>query len=168
MTVQSHHVHRPWAVAAFLAGAVLALTTFWSVGAHYFDWFNLQLGSATITAVGYTYFLVFWALFGSLAAVLFGCAFAILADADWAQETYEQLCATPDRHLILAFSAIAFAIPALIRWRLLQGVDLTDDESVYRFSSELLLSGRLYASSPPMKLFFDHVFMINDGKFYSQ
>jgi hypothetical protein len=168
MTVKNHDVPRPWAVAAFLAGAVLALTIFWSVGAHYLDWFSLQLGSPTITAIGYTYFLVFWALFGSIAAVLFGCAFSILVDADWVQETYEQLRATPDRHLILAFSAIAFAIPALIHWRLMQGVDLTDDESVYRFSSELLLNGRLYASSPPMKLFFDHVFMINDGKFYSQ
>ncbi|MGB8223837.1 MAG: hypothetical protein WCF10_14715 [Polyangiales bacterium] len=168
MTVQSQHSPRPWTGAACIAGAVLALTVFWSIGAEYLDWFNLQLGSTTIMAAGYTYFLVFWVLLGSIAAVLFGCAFAMIADADWARETYQQLRATPDRHLIVAFSAIAFVLPALIRWRLLEGADLTDDESVYRFSSELLLSGRLYAKSPPMKLFFDHVFMINDGKFYSQ
>lgn len=168
MTIAPRHARRPWAAAALLAGAILALSIFWSVGAHYLDWYRLRLGSTTIMTGAHTYFLVFWGLFGSIAAVLFGCTFATLADGEWAQETYEQLRATPDRHLILAFSAIAFAIPALIHSRLLLGADLTDDESVYRFSSELLLSGRLYADSPPMKLFFDHVFMINDGKFYSQ
>jgi hypothetical protein len=151
-----------------MAGAILALSIFWSIGAHNMDWYQLRLGTTTMMSTSYTYFLLFWALFGSIAAVLFGCAFATLADADWAQETYGQLRATPDRHLILAFSAIAFAVPALIHWRLLQGADLTDDESVYRFSAELLLGGRLYVTSPPMKLFFDHIFMINDGKFYSQ
>jgi hypothetical protein len=151
-----------------VAGAILTLSIFWSIGAHNMDWYQLRLGSTTMMSGSYTYFLLFWALFGSIAAVLFGCAFATLADADWVQETYGQLRATPDRHLILAFSAIAFAVPALIHWRLLQGADLTDDESVYRFSAELLLGGRLYATSPPMKLFFDHSFMINDGKFYSQ
>ena len=168
MSIQSQHAHRLGAVAALLAGAAFVLTIFWSIGAHNLGWFELQLGTATMMASGYTYFLVFWSLFGLITALFFGCAFAMLADSNWAQETYQQLRATPDRHLVLAFSVIAFALPALIHWRLLHGVDLTDDESVYRFSSELLLSGRLYARSPPMKLFFDHVFMINDGKFYSQ
>ncbi len=168
MTARNPSTRGRWAVVAFFAGAVLALTMFWSVGAHYLNWFSLRLGSTTIMATSYTYFLVFWTLFGSIAAVSFGCAFASMADADWAQDTYRQLRATSDRQLILALTAIAFAIPTLIRWQLLQGADLTDDEPVYRFSSELLASGRLYASSPPMKLFFDHVFMINDGKYYSQ
>ncbi len=168
MSIQGGPIGRPWAVAALVAGACLSLSIFWSVGAHNFDWYQLRLGSTTVMAGPYAYFLVFWTLFGSIAAVLFACAFATIAGADWAQETHEQLRATSDLHLILAFSAIAFAIPALIHWQLLLGVDLTDDESVYRFSSELLLSGRLYADSPPMKLFFDHVFMINDGKYYSQ
>jgi len=158
----------PWTVASFLALAVFTLTVFWSVGARYFDWFSLELGSITITSTGYTYFLLYWCILGSIAAVFFAVAFAHLADADWVRNTYAQLRVTPDWHLILAFSAIAFAVPALLYWRLLQGVDLTDDESVYRFSAGLLASGRLYADSPPMKLFFDHVFMINDGKFYSQ
>jgi hypothetical protein len=168
MTPQSSRPRRPWAVAALVAGAILALSIFWSIGAHNMNWYQLRLGATTVMSTSYTYFLVFWALFGSITALLFGCAFARLAEASWAQETYEQLRGTPDRHLILAFSIIAFAVPALIHWRLLQGADLTDDESVYRFSAELLLGGRLYATSPPMKLFFDHVFMINDGKFYSQ
>lgn len=168
MSTRTGGLRRPGAVAALLAGAIVALSIFWSVGAHNLDWYGLGLGSIRVMSGPYTYFLVFWALFGSIAALLFGCAFATVAEANWVQETYKQLRATPDRHLILAFSAIAFVVPALIHWRLLQGADLTDDESVYRFSSELLLSGRLYADSPPMKLFFDHVFMINDGKFYSQ
>ena len=168
MSIHTGPLGRSWAFAALLAGAFLALGIFWSVGAHNFDWYQLRLGSTTIMASPYAYFLLFWTLFGAVAAVLFGCAFDTIADANWARETYQQLRATSDRHLILAFGAMAFAIPALIHWQLLQGADLTDDESVYRFSSELLLSGRLYADSPPMKLFFDHVFMINDGKYYSQ
>lgn len=157
-----------WTVASFLALAVFSLTVFWSAGARYFDWWGLDLGSITITSTGYTYFLLYWGVLGSISAVFFALAFAHLADASWARETYAQLRATPDRHLILAFSAIAFAVPVLLYWQVLQGVDLTDDESVYRFSAALLASGRLYADSPPMKLFFDHVFTINDGKFYSQ
>jgi hypothetical protein len=168
MTAVEGSARRSWATAALAAGGILAMAIFWSIGAHNMNWYQLRLGTVGVMGGPYTYFLVFWALFGSIAALLFGCAFANMADADWAQDTYEQLRATPDRHLILAFGVIAFAIPALIHWRLLQGADLTDDESVYRFSAELLLSGRLYATSPPMKLFFDHVFMINDGKFYSQ
>ncbi len=168
MSSPGQRAQGPWTVASFIALAVLALTIFWSIGARYLDWFSLELGSITIMSTGYTYFLLFWCLFGSIAAVFFALAFAHLADAPWARETYAQLRATPDRHLMLAFSAIAFAVPVLLYWRLLQGVDLTDDESVYRFSAELLASGRLHADSPPMKLFFDHVFMINDGKFYSQ
>jgi len=168
MSIQSETLRRSWAVAALLAGAILSLSIFWSVGAHNYDWYHLRLGSTTVTSHPYTPLLVFWGLFGSIAALLLGCAFAKIADANWAQETHEQLRATSDRQLMLAFSLLAFAVPALIHWQLLLGVDLTDDESVYRFSSELLLSGRLYADSPPMKLFYDHVFMINDGKYYSQ
>ncbi len=168
MSIERGASRRPWTVAGLLAGAVLALSIFWAIGAHRLDWYELRLGSTTILSSGYAQFLAYWALFGSVAALLFGYAFAALGGTKWAEETCEQLRATPDRHLILAFSALAFAIPALIHWRLLLGADLTDDESVYRFSSELLLSGRLYADSPPMKLFFDHIFMINDGKFYSQ
>jgi hypothetical protein len=168
MSSPGQRAQGPWTVASFIALAVLALTIFWSIGARYLDWFSLELGSITITSAGYTYFLLFWCLFGSIAAVFFALAFAHLADTPWVRETYAQLRATPDPHLMLAFGSIAFAVPVLLYWRLLQGVDLTDDESVYRFSAELLASGRLYASSPPMKLFFDHVFMINDGKFYSQ
>lgn len=168
MSSDGRRARGPGTAASFTALAVLALAMFWSIGARYFDWFTLELGSITIPSTGYTYFLLFWSLFGFIAAVFLALAFAHLADADWVQDTYAQLRSTPDRHLILALSAIAFAVPALLYWRLLQGVDLTDDESVYRFSAGLLASGRLYADSPPMKLFFDHVFMINDGKFYSQ
>ena len=168
MSVQSGAPRSPWTLAGSLAGAVIALGMFWSIGAHRLDWYELRLGSTTIMSGDYAQFLVYWAFFGSVAGVLFAYGLANLAGTKWAQETYEQLRATPDRHIILAFSVVAFVIPALIHWRLLLGADLTDDESVYRFSSKLLLSGRLYADSPPMKLFFDHIFMINDGKFYSQ
>jgi hypothetical protein len=48
----------------------------------------------------------------------------------------------------------------------MRGSPVTDDESAYRFAAELLGSGRLWAPSPPMKIFFDRNFMINDGRLY--
>jgi len=167
MIAEGKHARRAWVLAS-LSSAILALAAFWSVGFHNFRWFRLLLGSDTMMTSEYAYFLVFWAVLGSLAAMGFARAYAILGGTSWAQESYEALRAIPDSRLVAGLSMAGFVIPLLIRSLLLRGADLTDDETIYRFSSELLLGGRLYVSSPPMKLFFDHVFMINDGKFYSQ
>src|SRR5262249_35896727 len=59
-----------------------------------------------------------------------------------------------------------FAIPLAIRLFVIHSAPLTDDEGAYRFGAELLASGRLWVPSPPMKLFFDQNFMINDGRLY--
>jgi hypothetical protein len=65
-------------------------------------------------------------------------------------------------------TAAGMIIPAAMRLWILEGGPVTDDEAVYRFSARLLASGRLTGTSHPMKLFFDHAFMVNDGKTYSQ
>lgn len=76
MSSQRQGAQGRWTIASFTALAVLSLTIFWSIGALYLGWFSLELGSITIMSTGYTYFLVFWCIFGSIAAVSFALAFA--------------------------------------------------------------------------------------------
>ncbi len=72
------------------------------------------------------------------------------------------------RWFVFVATGLAIAIPAIIRCLVLSGGAVADDEAVYRFSAALLASGRLTAPSHPLKLFFDHAFMVNDGRMYSQ
>ncbi len=155
-------------IAALTFAGLLSLWMFWQVGQHNLSSFSLGLGKTVFMSRGYAFFLLFWSVLGSLAALFFGGAFALASDSQWASRTVAQLRKTSDRSLIIAASLLGLCVPLLIRWRLLQGGDIADDESAYRFMAELVASGRLYAESPPMKLFFDRAFMINDGKFYSQ
>jgi hypothetical protein len=55
-----------------------------------------------------------------------------------------------------------------VRLVVLRDAPLSDDESPYRFMAELLATGRLQAPSPPLKLFYDRPFMVNDGRLYAQ
>jgi 4-amino-4-deoxy-L-arabinose transferase-like glycosyltransferase len=155
-------------IAAFLLAGMASLWIFQEIGNHNLSTYSLGLGTTHFMSQGYVFFLLFWSVFGALAALFFSGAIAAASHEDWASHTIRQLRETSDRSLILALSLIGFCIPLLIRWRILMGADIADDESAYRFMAELLASGRLYAESPPMKLFFDRAFMINDGKFYSQ
>jgi hypothetical protein len=155
-------------ITGLLLAGIVSLWMFREVGNHYLSSFSLGLGTTVFISRGHAFFLLFWSVFGSLAALFFGGAFAIASDSDWASGIVDQLRETSDRSVIIAMSLLGLCIPLLIRWRLLLDADIADDESAYRFMAELLVSGRLYADSPPMKLFFDRAFMINDGKFYAQ
>src|SRR5262245_32136900 len=73
----------------------------------------------------------------------------------------------PSRLFLVWTSPAPFAIPLVLRLRILHNAPLTDDESAYRFAAELLASGRLWVPSPPLKLFFDQNFIINDGRMYA-
>ena len=163
----SKHAQWPQILALLLAG-VASLYVFYAVGMHNLASYSLELGDTIFMSRGYVFFLVFWSVFGTLSALFFAGAFALASREDWASSTIAQLRQTSDRSLIAALSLLGFFIPLLICWRVTLGADISDDESAYRFMAELLASGRLYAESPPMKLFFDRAFMINDGKFYSQ
>jgi len=155
-------------IGALILAGMGSLWMFREVGHHSLSSFSLGLGTTVLISRGYAFFLLFWSVLGSLAALFFGGAFALASDLGWMSSVVRQLRETSDRSLIIAISLVGLCIPLLVRWHLLQGADIADDESAYRFMAELVASGRLYAESPPMKLFFDRAFMINDGKFYSQ
>lgn len=73
-----------------------------------------------------------------------------------------------DRSFVVAVSLLAFALGAFAYQYLLQRMPLTDDENVYRFATQILAEGRLFLPSDPDKDFFDHLFLINDGRTYTQ
>jgi hypothetical protein len=147
--------------------AVVVLLAFHLVGKVFFDGFALDLGSLNFPTRRYVIFVACWAVFGAAAAALLAVA---LSEAWNSRVDIDRLAVLLkpvwQRRLMFAACSAAFAIPLVIRIWLLEGAPLADDESAYRFAAQLLASGRLWVSSPELKLFFDQNFMINDGRLY--
>lgn len=150
-----------------LAASAACLLAFWSIGWTFFDGYVLDLGSMTAPAPRHTAFLFYWTLFGSVAS---GFLLLAITRVFPRRSTSDPRLrpAGSDRWWLAAGVAAAVLFPAAIRLFLLRGASLTDDESAYRFMGQVLATGRLWADSPPLKTFFDRVFMINDGRFYGQ
>jgi hypothetical protein len=158
-------VHAAWPIAACAA----SLLAFRAIGSYFFDSYTLDLGSLTAPNPRQTTFLFYWALFGSVAVVFLAVGTSrSLALLERSRNRADARARTLDSTWIAAVSFFVFAAGCAIRLLVLHGAPLTDDEGAYRFMAQLLASGRLWADSHPLKVFFDRVFMINDGKFYSQ
>jgi hypothetical protein len=147
--------------------ALCAIATFYIVGYAALDGFLLDLGSLNFPTPRYLGFVLCWLVFGSVAAQ----SLALALSRRWGsreqiKSMVDCLSAIPDRRLLLLACTAAFALPLCLRFGVLGGAPLTDDESAYRFAADLLASGRLWVPSPRMKLFFDQNFMINDGRLY--
>ncbi len=153
--------------AVLFFAAALTLVAFHLVGAEYLGGFALDLGSLNFPTPRYLICVGFWTLFGGLSA-----AFLALAASRWIGSSVhidrlaEEWHALSERRFLIWTCAAAFVIPLALRLRVTHGAPLADDESAYRFAAELLASGRLWATSPALKLFFDQNFMINDGRLY--
>ncbi len=157
-----------WSLWPALAG-LLALLAFFKVGEAFYNNYMLDLGSTGRPTPGYMRFVELWALFGTAAAGFLGVGFGRLAAREGGRAGFGRAWDSfPAGWWMLIGSLAGLAIPVTLRLFLLHGAPLTDDESAYRFMAELLASGRLRASSPPLKLFFDRTFMINDGHLYAQ
>jgi hypothetical protein len=145
---------------------LVVLFAFVQVGEHYYQDFLLDLGRHHEPAPLFLAFVSLWMVLGlAAAACLTAGITSLLAHRDTPGGWLER---GRDLPWLLIGTILAFAIPALIRFAVLKGAPLTDDETCYRFSAELLANFQLTTESPPHKLFFDHVFMINDGRMYSQ
>src|SRR5262249_33680345 len=157
-----------WYAWPILAG-VFALLLFHVIGHHFFDAYALDLGSTRGPTPRYKRFLSLWGLFGTLAAAFTGIRVArALTYSAASRRLRAWWHAASDAAWIAGGAGAGFLIPLALRIVLLHGAPLTDDESAYQFMAELLSHGRLWTDSPPLKLFFDRIFMINDGHFYSQ
>lgn len=160
--------HRPATRLQALVLVALGLLPLWCftiIRDRYGHGNRLDLGSLEYPAPGYAQFLLDFLFFGGAAALVLTLGLAGLGDWPRLRRLWR---AGGDRAWITAFALLAMAVPALIRLLVLDGAPLSDDESAYQFSAELLAQGRLSVPSPPEKLFFDRQFMVNDGRFYSQ
>ena len=128
----------------------------------------LEYGSITFLNSRYSSWLAFYGLFGGMAAVLLCWAISRLASYGRSVQGVAALRAYPDRRFLIFAALLALLSAALWRRFVFLEMPVTDDEGAYRFMAELLLSGRLYADSHPLKIFFDQSFFTNDGKYYTQ
>lgn len=112
-------------------------------------------------------FLAYYLVFGGISVLLLAWGLHRLYPRG-AERFGERLGQGEDHTFVLAVSLLAFAVAALIHRYLLQGMPLTDDETAYRFATQILSKGRLYLTPDPDKDFFDHLFVVNEGKVYTQ
>lgn len=158
-----------WSIVWPLMVAGLFLFSFYAICRKFLSGFALDLGSPTIPAPHYGLFLFYWNMLGTGAAVMIALGFVRLLSYYGRYDVFSKCYNFLQGKICLIVGSItAFAIPIAIRIFILQQAPVTDDESCYRFMAQLLMSGRLTADSPPMKLFFDHGSMINDGKLYAE
>lgn len=141
---------------------ILLGLSFWAafqIMAPAHDGYALGLGSHHFPSFRFVVFALFYALLGGAGAICIA-----VGVTRWGSLR----SVAPLRWFLPVATLLAAILPAAIRCWVLQGGSVADDEAVYRFSSELVASGRLTAPSHPLKLFFDHPFMVNDGRMFSQ
>lgn len=145
----------------FLAAGVAVMLAFHLLGGVYDGW-ALGLGSIAEPGGRHLIFLFYFTLFSAAAALLVavGLLKAFHDDPWWP--------GWDDGWFLPRAVAVGLLLPVALRVLVLAGQPITDDESLYRFSAELLLQGRVTAESHPWRLFFEHAFMVNDGEMYSQ
>jgi hypothetical protein len=158
------HSNRSTGLMAIL-GATVALAMFHAVGTVFLGGFALDLGTLNFPTVRYVVLVAFWAIYGTVTVGFLTIGLSRLLHASRrASQFHTHWVETSDRHFLAWTMTAALAIPSVMRAFVLQGAPLTDDESAYRFTAELLASGRLWTESPAMREFFDQNFAINDGR----
>jgi hypothetical protein len=156
-------------LGVFSAGLTVALIIgFWFVGLSLIEGFHLELGSIGPPTPHYVGFTVLLVLFGLPIVGLVAHAVSTALHAGRVSGGLDAGPRIPDSQILLVIASLGFLAPLGVRTILLRGAPLTDDEAAYRFSAELLASYRLWVPSPPMKLFFDNNFLINDGRLFGQ
>jgi Dolichyl-phosphate-mannose-protein mannosyltransferase len=156
---------RTWLLAA---GACLCLAEIWIEGLYYSRY--LILTGRLNWLLNELAFLLFYTLFGLpavalLTAALTGSAGRKLLDG------YDRCAELPLREVsavVVCASALTFLLVTLVRYGLLKGAVISDDEHAYAFMGQLFASGRIYVPSlpPSLRPFLDNQFIVNDGKMY--
>jgi hypothetical protein len=130
--------------------------------------YDLELGSLNLPRPGYLAVTGVWSFLGSLAVFFVSWFLFVVFDSErQVRQIVDRWDRISDRRFLIAACGAAFAIPMFLRFAVLNNAPVTDDEAAYRFAAQLLATGRLWVESPPMKLFFDQNFMINDGRLYA-
>jgi len=69
---------------------------------------------------------------------------------------------------LLTIFLLTFLLTNLISFFVFEHIPHIQDSICYLFQAKIFKLGRLWAESHPLKQFFDFLFMINDGRWYSQ
>ena len=146
-----------------LALAAALVASFFLLYLRLYGEFTLDVGSLVLPTQRFLVMGLLLATLGSL--VTLSVTRALLhVRSRWPRE----LLQTPERRLRTLLVVLPCCLVLLVQWLLLRNGPLTDDEGAYLFSARLLADLKLWAPSPPHKLFFDNAFLINDGRLFSQ
>lgn len=129
---------------------------------------SFDLGSIRLPAPLYAKFLEFYFPIGFAVLFLTGLLTSCFTHFNLTNYLTAQFKKIGDKQWIIIGSFISLLIPILIRLFVLHEVPITDDEFAYRFSAQLLANGKISLPSFPMKAFFDHLFLMNNGRMFSQ
>ena len=148
------HAMRGVAAFVLLLGAVPALNLL-----------PLEIGTTTINR-HFGAFIALWAVLGLIGVTRLSSGWASVATT---KNPLERLLSVgTDRAWVVGGVVAVFGLSVFLRVVVLHSVDLLDDDGAYLYSAQLLAAGQLWMDSPPMKLFFDRTFLVNDGHMYSQ
>lgn len=151
-----------------LAAACACALAYWAFWESQFNGFVLNLGSINMPTHRWLAMAALIAFLGvpMVGFVAVACVRAVSAErlASWRLAWRDY----PDRRSVVLAGLLGMLVPLAIQASVLRYAPVTDDETSYWFAAELLASFRLWVPSPPMKLFFDNAFLLNDGKMYSQ
>ena len=157
LNTNNHPVGAHTKIILLFGCSLILIAGWWACALSYFPDYSLPLGSVANPTAGTTMYWAIWGVWGSCICILLTLSLS----------SFHARLQIPQQYLYL-IGAAGTAAAIYIRKAIYQGMDITDDESVYRHAALLLTSGQLSESSHPLKIFFDHTFMVNDGKFYGQ
>ncbi|WP_163865384.1 ArnT family glycosyltransferase [Myxococcus eversor] len=151
-----------------LAAAGVCVLAYWAFWESQFNGFILNLGTINFPTNRWLTLAAIIAFLGIPLVCFVAVAGSRMMTPERLEAWREAWREYPDRRSVLLAGVLGTLVPLAIQASVLGYTPVTDDEASYRFAAELLSSFRLWVPSPPMKLFFDNGFLINDGKMYSQ
>jgi hypothetical protein len=146
----------PWALVGLFAVAACWASLELETGT-----LHVSHGNGKLLRPAFRAWLASWSVLGGLAALAFARAWATVDLDGWVRRG-------TDRAWTVGTALLAFALALAVHLGVNRGLPLIEDESSYRFSAQLLASGRLYAESIEPRAFFDNNFLVNDGRRYTQ
>lgn len=165
MTSDKSFADKIWVPSLVFASCI---GLFWACGLQFFNGFQLLLGSVWLPTGSFALFALLLVTFAAPAAVALAMALSHATNRPWAARLSTEWASIKDSEVMVLGSLLGVLIPLAIRSAVLNGAVVTDDESAYRFSAEILSTFRLTVPSHASKLFFDNAFIVNDGQMYSQ
>ena len=162
-------VERRARVIIYLVLALLPLALFWG------GFFGLDLAHrhGYGTAPDGENYLFKWlphqvAFYGFCGLLGFSCYFATLALRSYSTAIVARLRRVSISKSVLWLSLFAAVMTALFSFGVLRRTPITDDEGAYLFSAKTLATGQLYAPEQPEPRMYDNVFLVNNGRMFSQ